>query len=210
VLTRISLCLLLLVSSSVLAQTAPGKFEITPFGAYTFGGTFYDQDSDQSVKIKDSPSFGLLLNFRQDFNTQWEVLYSQQNTEANLQGIDVPEEGLDIKVQYLQAGGTYQGDGDKVRPFLTATVGAAHYDVTSPGFDAETFFAFSIGPGLQFMPNKRLGFRLEARAYGTMVRSGSSLFCVSDPGGGSAGCSLNVAGDILWQFQTSAGIVFRF
>ena len=208
--TRLLLSLLLLISSSALAQTPPGKFEITPFGAYTFGGTFYDQDSDQSVKLQDSSSFGLILNFKHSFNTQWELMYSRQSTEASYQGIDVSDDVLDVTVQYLQGGGTYQWDGETARPYLTATVGGVNYDVTTDGYGKETFFAFSIGTGLQIMPTKRLGLRLEIRAYGTVVPSGTSLFCVSDPAGGTAGCALNLAGDILWQTQTSAGIVFRF
>ena len=115
-----------------------------------------------------------------------------------------------MKVHYLQGGGTYQGDGDTFRPYLAATVGAAHFDVTTPGFSSDTFLSFSIGPGMQILATNRIGFRLEARAYGTLVRSGSSLFCVSNPGGGQAGCTVNIAGEILWQVQAMAGIVFRF
>ena len=67
-----------------------------------------------------------------------------------------------------------------------------------------------IGTGLQIRPNDRLGLRLEARAFGTLIKSGSSLFCVSDPAGGNAGCAITVTGEVLWQIQTMAGIVFRF
>ena len=115
-----------------------------------------------------------------------------------------------MNVHYLQAGGTYQGDGDTFRPYLAATIGATHFDVKTAGFDSDTFFSFSLGPGLQFRPNERLGLRLEVRAFGTLVRSDSALFCVSNPGGGSAGCAITVAGEVLWQIQTMAGVVFRF
>ena len=113
-------------------------------------------------------------------------------------------------MHYVQGGGTYQGDGELVRPYLAATIGVAHFDVATDGYDSETFFSFSIGGGLQFWPNNRLGVRLEGRAFGTLVRSDSDLFCVSDPGNGTAGCAISVSGEVLWQFQAMAGVVFRF
>ena len=93
---------------------------------------------------------------------------------------------------------------------MSATLGATHIDVDTEGFGSDTFFGFSIGGGLQVAPTSRIGLRLEARAFGTLLRSGSTLFCLSDPGNGTAGCAIRVSGDILWQIQTMAGIVFRF
>lgn len=204
------ICLAILLSATATAQSDPGRFEITPYGAYSFGGSFYDSETDASVSLDDSANFGLILNFRESANTQWEILYSLQNTDAELTGVATASEPLDLDVHYLQAGGTYQGDGDLFRPYLALTAGVAHFNVKSDGFSNDTFFSFSIGPGLQIRPNDRLGFRLEARAFGSLVKSGSTLFCVSDPAGGTAGCAFTVTGDVLWQLQAMAGIVFRF
>lgn len=201
---------MLLVPFAVAAQDPPGRIELTPYGAYSLGGTFTDLESDSEAELQDSGNFGLLLNIRQAANTQWEVIYSQQRTDAEVTGLPTADEVHETTVHYLQGGGTYQGDGEKVRPYLAATIGAAHFDVATDGYDSETFFAFSIGTGLQIWPNSRLGMRLEARAFGTLVRSDSDLFCVSDPGNETAGCAISVAGEVLWQFQAMAGIVFRF
>ena len=200
----------LFLTAAANAQPDAGIFEITPYGAYSFGGTFNDSETGASVALKNSANAGLILNFRESANTQWEVLYSLQPAEADVTGITTTTSPLDIDVHYLQAGGTYQADGDRVRPYLAATVGAAHYDVKTEGFDSDTFFSFSIGTGLQLRPNDRLGLRLEARLFGTFLNSDSTLFCVSDPGGGTAGCAFTVTGEILWQVQTMAGVVFRF
>lgn len=202
------LALSLFVSSSVCAQDY--KFEITPYGGFTFGGTFTETESDTTAELDDASHLGLILNARNSANTQWEVLFSQQNTDARVTGLNPPAGSIDLAVQYLQVGGTYEGTGDTFRPFLAATVGATRFDVRDPGYDSDSFFSFSIGPGLQFQPSSRVGLRLEARAFGTLVRSGTNLFCVSNPAGGTAGCALTVAGDVLWQVQASAGIVFRF
>lgn len=204
------LCATALVLNLVDAQSEPGRVELTPYGAYSHSGTFSDTESEKSGRLKDSGNFGLLLDIREDSNTQWEIIYSQQSTEVDVTDPSIGNTVLDMNVHYLLGGGTVQGDGDKVRPYLTFTVGAAYYDVKTDGYDSDTFFAMSIGTGLQIRPNDRLGLRLEARLFGTFVSSDSSLFCVSDPGGGSAGCAISVAADVLWQLQTIVGVVFRF
>jgi len=186
----------------------PGNIEITPYGAYSFGGSFSDAEQGVSADLDDSESFGLIINFRQSAITQWEVLYSKQATSADLSGVQVGD--IDVDAHYLQGGGTYQGDGEKVRPYLAATIGATHFDVRSGGYESDTFFSFSLGPGLQIWPNERLGLRLEARVFGTLVQSGSGIFCLSDPGNAGTGCAITVNGEILWQTQAMAGIVFRF
>jgi len=206
----ILICGVLFVPYVVDAQTVPGRIELTPYGAYSLGGNFSDIDTDAVAELQDSGNFGLLLDVRQAANTQWEVIYSQQSTDAEVSGLPTGNEIHETTVHYLQGGGTYQGDGELVRPYLAATIGVAHFDVATDGYDSETFFSFSIGGGLQFWPNSRLGVRLEGRAFGTLVRSDSDLFCVSDPGNGTAGCAISVAGEVLWQFQAMAGVVFRF
>ena len=115
---------------------------------------------------------------------------------------------LDIDVHYIQGGGTYLFGGNAARPFLAATIGASHFEPGLGGVDSETFFAFSIGAGLQIRPNERFGMRLEARGYGTLLSSESDLFCQSGPAG--VICAIRVEGNILWQWHAFAGFTFRF
>jgi hypothetical protein len=202
--------LALILSTTAIAQSDAGGFEITPFGAYSFGGTFNDSEGNASLSTNDSASFGLILNFRESANTQWEIFYSLQSTDVTASNVPNVSETLDLDVHYLQAGGTYQGDTGAVRPFLSLTAGVAHFDVKTDGYDSDSFFSFSIGTGLQLRPNERIGFRLEARVFGSLIKSDSALFCVSDPAGGTAGCAFVLAGEVYWQLQTLAGVVFRF
>lgn len=207
---RISAVLLLLSGLSFDANAEAGDIEITPYGAFSIGGTFSDSAAVADVSLDDSASFGILLNFRDGPNTQWEILYSRQAADADVTTSQAAQLAVDIDVHYLQGGGTYQGDGNIVRPFLSATLGATHFDVKSSGYDSDTFFSFSLGPGLQIRPNERIGIRLEARIFGTLVQSDSNLFCISDPASMSAGCALRVDGEVFWQTQLMAGLVFRF
>jgi opacity protein-like surface antigen len=196
--------LTILIVSPALSQNDPGTIELTPFGAYSFGGTFKDEDTATEAELKDSGSFGLIFDYQQKDNTQIEVIYSLQRTDADVSGTTIPN----VNMHYLQIGGTYLFDQGKVLPFVSATLGGTHIDVDTEGFGSDTFFGFSFGGGLQIAPSSRLGLRLEARAFGTLLRSGSTIFCGSGPN--AAGCAITVSGDVLWQFQTMAGIVFRF
>ena len=185
------------------------NIELTPFAAYRFGGSFDVEDAETSYDIVDSPSYGFIVNFRQQANTQWEILYSRQQTEAEFSDPTAGNSVLDVDIDVLQGGGTYQFDGDKVRPYLTLTVGGTHVN-TSAGdvSDSDTFWSGSFGMGLQIRPNDRLGLRLEARAYGTFINSDTDIFCQTGPNQNV--CAIRVDGTMVSQFETIAGVVFRF
>ena len=204
----ISVLLALLAFSTAYAQENDFQFELTPFAGLTTGGEFEDMAGIVSLSLDDSSSFGLILDIRESANTQWELLYSLQATKADTTAVPISDPSLDIDVHYIQGGGTYLFDGDAARPFLAATIGAAYFEPGLSGVDSETFFAFSVGTGLQIRPNNRFGIRLEARGYGVLLESDSDLFCQSDAAG--AICAIRVDGSVLWQFQAMAGFVFRF
>ena len=191
--------------SSAIAADNEQRFEITPFGGYRLGGTFEIEASDASYEIQDSSSLGLILNLNDTGNTQWELLFSKQTSEARLESGTGTQPLVDLDLQILQIGGTYQGQGDTVRPYLAATIGGTRIK-TDAGSDS--FFSGSIGAGLQFRPVSRLGIRLEARAYGTLTDSNTDLFCRTGPDLNI--CAVRVEGDLLAQLEIFAGVVFRF
>lgn len=190
------------------AQERTFDFEITPYGAYRVGGDFEEQDGSLSIDIDDSNSYGLVFNARHSPVTQWEIIYSRQETSADATGLGLSNSTPDLTIEYLQAGGTYLWDGERVRPFLAATIGGTRIDVKSPGFDSDAFYSFSLGLGLQINPNSRLGVRLEARGYATLLDSDSDLFCQFSPTNNV--CAVRINGTIMWQTEAIAGIVFRF
>mgnify|MGYP000489452356 CR=1 FL=1 len=201
---------LLLAAPFSAAQTQADdyRFALTPYGGYRFGGEFQQVDTDATAELDDSPSFGLILSGRDSNNTNWEVLFSRQSTDVDT--TDVPGVGpsTDLDMTFLQLGGTYEFDGDVARPFIAATFGGARFEPNADGLDDDTFWAFTFGTGLHFRPNERLGFRLEARAWGTVLDSDSKILCVSGPA--VSNCSFAIKGDVLWQVETFAGVTFRF
>jgi len=192
-----------------LAGAQDSGVEITPFAGYRFGGTFESEDATAKYEMQDSSSFGLLLNFRHKGGpTQWEILYSQQSSEALYSGPAGPDPVVDAEIHVLQLGGTYRGDGEKARPYLAATIGGTHIRTNSGDSRDDTFFSGSIGVGMMFLPTSRIGIRVEARAYGTLVDGSSSLFCSTGPDQNV--CAVQIDGKVLSQVETFAGITFRF
>lgn len=187
---------------------AEANVELTAFGGYRFGGSFNADDAAASYDVEDSPAAGFIVNWRHRDNTRWEVYYSHQDTRADFGAATINDPTLDVETHALQLGGTYEGSGDRVTPYLAATIGGTHVKVTSRASESDTFLSGSIGVGLVFRPDARLGLRLEARGHGTLVNSGTDLFCRTGPAVNV--CALRIEGDMLWQIDTFAGIVFRF
>lgn len=207
--SRPATLLVLLAAACIMPAAAQDlEFELTPFGAARFGGNFQLDEPVGEYEIDDSASVGLLLNWRHGPNTQWEILYSTQSTTAVFDdpGADRPD--VDVDLHVLQLGGIYRGDGDTVYPYLAATLGGTHVRTRSGDSDSDTFFSGSIGVGIKFLPSERLGLRLEARAYGTLIDSSTDLFCSIGPEENV--CEIQVRGESLTQIETFAGIVFRF
>jgi len=204
-----------LVATSLAALLFPAiansedlDVEVTPFAAYRFGGSFAVEESSASYELDDSEAVGLLLDVQKTGNTQWEVLYSLQNTQARLRDGSGTSPSVDTDIHVLQLGGTYQGDGEQLRPYLAMTLGGTHIKTVANGSQSDTFFSGSIGVGVNIRPSHRFGLRLEARAYGTLTDSSTDLFCQTGPDANL--CAVRIDGQLVSQIEAIAGFVIRF
>lgn len=191
-----------------ITQAQQSGIEITPFLGYRFGGTFETEDATARYEMEDSESLGLLVNLPHRFNTQWEILYSYQQSEARYSGDPGPDPRVDTEIHVLQLGGTYRGSGEKAIPYLAATIGGTHVRTSSTATRDDTFFSGSIGVGMMFLPSSRVGIRVEARGYGTLISSNSEIFCSTGPDANL--CAIRIDGKLLTQVETFAGVTFRF
>jgi hypothetical protein len=198
----------LCLSGPAVAQEPGPRFELTPFAAWRGGGEFSDTQSSASIDLRESSAFGVTFNGVVQQNTQWEVFYGRQSTEADPMGTLPGTAVFDMDVDTLHVGGTYLFDGDTVVPFIAMTLGASRYDPHSAGFSAKTFVSGSFGGGWKFSIARNIGIRAEARAYGTLIDSDNRLFCESDGGAGS--CLIILEGEILWQWEARIGLTLRF
>ena len=189
-------------------ETELARFSLTPLAGYTFGGTFKDEDDTLEVEVDEAAHFGLIFNIRESANTQWEIFYSRQRSEADTVEVTPSQPVVDIDIHYLLIGGTYVADGGKARPFLAAGVGGTRFDPGPLTFNSENFFSFGIGAGWYVSASERLDIRLEARALGTFLRSDTALFCQTGPDENV--CAILADSELFWQVQTSVGFAFRF
>ncbi len=191
--------------------------EVTPLVGGIFGGSVKLQEEGQPnfhASLGDGVSFGLSLGYRFD---QEDCAYCgvvafrwmRQDSHINL----LADPGVP-GVTAVRAGVTYDhflGDfthewqideAQKVRPFVTATLGVA---VQSTPFSNAARFAFGIGTGFKVAVNPRWGMRFQVEYLG-IVQSGEvqTLACVG------GGCVLVLQGAVTNRFQVSLGPDFHF
>jgi hypothetical protein len=206
------------VAGSAAAQGPPFRFEITPYAGYRVGGEFEAQSDPDTAdangrgfELHEGNAEGLILDIRTSAgNSQWEVLYAHQSTEVETQTSFVGGPALDIDVSHLQFGGTYfpESNSDAIAPFIALTAGLARFEPDLDGVKAENYFSWSLGGGVQLRADRRIGIRLEARVFGSLIDDDSALFCVVSPEVNS--CALFVEGDQLYQVEARVGLVARF
>jgi hypothetical protein len=204
-----TLLLLLCTTSGTALADDSYRFEVTPFAGYRMGGQFETEDGSVDIRLRDSASVGFIVNGDVSDETEWEFLYSNQQTEAR--ATDVPgaaEELVDYDTHTVQLGGTYLFEGESVIPYLAMTIGGTHIRTQAIEEQSDTFLSGSIGLGLRFLPSSRVGIRLEARAYGVLVDSSTDLFCSTGPNANV--CAVRLKGELASQIETFAGIAIRF
>ncbi|HSC13863.1 MAG TPA: hypothetical protein VLI71_02050 [Gammaproteobacteria bacterium] len=200
-------------------QEPPFRFEITPYGAYRVGGEFEPQAEPKDVGAGNAGGFelheghaeGLILDILTSAGTgQWELLYAHQSTELDTDPSFVGGPTLDLDVSHLQFDGAYlfNDDSETLVPFIALTAGVARFEPRLDEADAENYFSWSLGGGVHLRANRRIGVRLEARVFGTLIDDDSALFCVASPTVNS--CAVFVEGDQLYQFGGRIGVVGRF
>jgi len=204
-----AICGLASMPAAAQDETQTQRFELTAYAGYRFGGEFEDESGVGGFKLAEGDAVGLIFNFpAANVDTQWQALYAHQRTELETQPTFDPDARLDIEIDHYQFGGTYLFDGDETRPFVALTAGVTHFNPMAQGINGETYFSGSLGGGVQMQKTKRVGVRLEARVFATLVDSDGALFCHTGPQANV--CAISINGTALYQWEASAGVVFRF
>ena len=203
------------VGLAALAAAAPGGAaaddavtEITAFGGYRFGGSFDVIEGGGSYDFDDAPSFGLIVNHEHSAETQWELFFSRESTTAEFGGVAVGVPAVDVDTSVLEIGGTYLWEGERVQPYLAATIGATHMSASANGSESDTYWSGSIGFGMRVAPTARVGVRLEVRFHGAFTSDSTDLFCRTGPDANV--CAVRVEGDLFSRTEAFAGITARF
>jgi hypothetical protein len=201
--------LLLLVAICACAQAQDFRAEITPFAGYRYGGELDVAESDQAVKLKSSPAYGLLLDIYDPQGVgSFQFLYSQQRTDAEFEDPSLDRQRIDTVLHTLQFGGTYRGTRESLQPYLAATIGATHITTSGRTRESDTFASGSIGGGIHVRPIQRVDFLVEGRLHAALIDNNTNLFCQTGPDANV--CAVRVSGDLLLQAEVFAGVTIRF
>ena len=198
----LSSILIALVSLCLLPASAQG-FGITPFTGYRFGGEFEDINTGTELKLSEEQTYGIIFDRKMASGDIMEFYYSKQPSSLLASGAVTPGALFDIDVEYYHLGGKYPMKSN-AGAFYVGSVGLTRF---SPGINdlgPETKFSIGLGVGMETAADKRIGFRLEGRGFGTFVDSSGGIFC------GGGGCIVVTESQMLWQFEVNAGITFRF
>jgi hypothetical protein len=196
---RTALILLL----SLLASSATAV-EITPLGGTQGGGVLTHIASGDTLQLQEAPTQGLILGWKLNREQEMELLYSRQQTRLQSNNPAIPQSDLfALDIHTLHLGGTVLSETThQLQGFLSGGLGITRYTPALSGANSETRASLSLGIGAKWMPVKNVGLRLEARGYGTLFNSNTSIFC-------SGGCTLSVSGDLLSQYALFAGVIIQ-
>ena len=191
----------LLAITILVTQLTPAyaqDYEITPYIGWRTSSSLEDVETGETIDLKETDSFGIILSMKKNQDTNYDFLFSRQNTE--LKSSTVTES---LRIDYYHLGGTIFYDYDKLHPFVSGGLGATHISPANDAFSSETKFSLSVGGGLKFPLTQNVGLRLEARGYGTVVSSGGTIMC-------SGGCVAKFTGSLYMQFEALAGLSIAF
>lgn len=190
---------------SVCAVGPAPNAELTPMIGYRSGDAFEDPDTGESLDLDDGADQGAIFNLDYDANTQWEILYSRQDSELTLTQPFQGQNSIDVDIQYVSFGGIYLFH-DKlhpgIKPFVGAGIGVTH--MSPDGLGSETKPVLSLVAGYKFFLTENFGVRLEARGYATALESDAAIFC------GNGACIARVESEGFWQYEFNAGAILRF
>jgi opacity protein-like surface antigen len=185
----------------VAAPASAQRFEISLLAGYTTSGDIDKKAVGiQELSVAGSFTWGIGVAYFFTPHIGAEISRSQQRSALRIGTRAGSAELFDMTVDALHGSFVYQfgGDGARLRPFVTAGLGATLLDAED--LEGETKLSWTVGAGLKWLPAKHLGARLQARYVPTQLNDTSSDFC--DPFGFCQGS--------LHQFELLGGVVLRF
>lgn len=206
-LTRIVPVLAALSGISGVAQ-AQSDFFIGGFSGYSFGSSDMDLETNEgdssSLKISDSNHFGFIAGVETDDPGDIYFLYSRQSTDLRTGNSEIETPFAHLDVDYYHLGGSLYFPKDKLRPYVTASLGMTNLRPNdSANYDNESNFSLGFGAGLEYQFTERFSAFADLRGFATFINSSSSLFC-------SGGCIVNISADLMWQGQGNLGVKVKF
>ena len=195
-----SLMLLVILGLGVAAPALAGPFELTVLGGFRMGGAFEDSSTAESRQLDAGPSFGLALGFPLEADRTLEVVWTHQ--EGRVAGTSAGSAPVDLDLDTLGIGGTYEWSRGTWRPFVSGTLGFTVVSPEQAGFDREALFGGTLGGGVKVPVSPRVDLRFEGRGALMLATGGASGVC------GGGGCVLTYSGSGIAQLEFLAGVAW--
>jgi hypothetical protein len=151
-------------------------FEITPFAAYRWGGTLFEDRTGlfgQDVDVASSAALGLNFGIPiGDTPLKLELMINRQDTYLTSGGgLFEPDTRIaDFDITQYHAGLQIPfGDAYAAQPFVVFSAGVANLDPQVAGVSPENRFSASAGVGLKVPINRNVALRVETRGYFTSL-----------------------------------------
>jgi opacity protein-like surface antigen len=194
----------LLAVAILVTQQTPAfaqDYEITPFIGWRTSSSLEEEGTGATINLDETGSYGFILSMKKSPDTNYDFLFSRQDTE--LQSTSTPGTVEPLRIDYYHLGGTIFYDADKLHPFISGGLGATHITPSNSIYSSETMFSLSVGGGLKFPLTPNIGLRLEARGYGTVISGSGTILC-------SGGCVASFNGSLFMQLEALAGMSIAF
>lgn len=183
-------------------QLGKERVELTPFYGYRIGGHFNGVTEAIEYPFDGAASYGGLADFNLNRdNYKFEILWSHQKTGLDRVFRGQPSRNA-LQIDHFQAGVMQEVGNERARVAVSALAGGSRFE--SPGLGSETRFSGSIGGVAKLFATPHVGLRLDARAYGVFVKGAAGAFCVNGT------CAFAYSGNMLWQGDFTAGLIFAF
>jgi hypothetical protein len=203
--------LAVLLSTLPTSGSAQG-IEVTPVVGVRFGGGDLNTTVQGTppvgpgFEVDDAASFGVHVGYGAG-EGEIELIYARENTRLQSAELFAGVPLFDLALETWQLGGNYLfgEEAARVRPFIGIGLGLTRLLPEPAGLSDETRFSFSLDAGAKLWMGRRLGIRLEARWFVTVLDSESRSVC----GGGT--CRIVVwNSEVLSQADLRAGLILRF
>jgi hypothetical protein len=190
-----------------MSQPMTHKIEITPYGGYmwTFARRVTTIEGTGDLDIKNSPYWGVEVDFNLQPGAQLALLYSRQDSELTFKrgAGGGTQDVTGISVEYFQIGGIGGMKQGNTLPFGMVTLGATRFAFDKYNNDVWKF-SVMLAFGAKVYATDVIGLRVQASLPFTFVSGGMGIGC------GTGGCYTTVTGSGIAQFGVSAGLTIMF
>ncbi|HEY8713656.1 MAG TPA: outer membrane beta-barrel protein [Thermoanaerobaculia bacterium] len=186
------------------------RFELTPFGGYTWGGTIFSDTTNlfnQDVTAASSGNYGLNFGIPIGYsNMKLELMVNRQDTSltAGGGGLFEPDNRIaNFHVTYYHGGLLIPFNASRnVTPFVVVSAGVGNLQPDMEGVSASNRFSASAGVGVKVPVSENFGVRLEGRGFFTSLGASNNF-------NDCRRCS-DSGGHDFYQGQVNLGFVISF